>query len=98
MRYDKLTVKGQEALQTADSLANSHHHAHIDVVHLLAALLEQQDGIIPPLTPLIPEIPSTAPPSTPCSDRRLLSRHRRGQGPYPRPLREPQSGGLSITY
>jgi ATP-dependent Clp protease ATP-binding subunit ClpB len=49
MRYDKLTVKAQEALQTADSLANSHHHAHIDVVHLLAALLEQQDGVVAPL-------------------------------------------------
>ncbi len=49
MRYDKLTVKAQEALQTADSLAHSHHHASIDVVHLLAALLEQQDGVIAPL-------------------------------------------------
>jgi ATP-dependent Clp protease ATP-binding subunit ClpB len=49
MRYDRLTVKAQEALQTADSLAHTHHHAHIDVVHLLAALLEQQDGVIVPL-------------------------------------------------
>jgi ATP-dependent Clp protease ATP-binding subunit ClpB len=49
MRYDKLTVKAQEALQTADSLAHAHHHAHIDVVHLFAALLEQQDGIVGPL-------------------------------------------------
>jgi ATP-dependent Clp protease ATP-binding subunit ClpB len=44
-----MTVKAQEALQTADSLAHTHHHAHIDVVHLLAALLEQQDGVIVPL-------------------------------------------------
>ncbi len=49
MRYDKLTVKAQEALQTADSLANKNHHAHINVEHLLAALLEQKDGVIVPL-------------------------------------------------
>jgi len=49
MRYDRLTVKAQEALQTADSLAHTHHHAHIDVAHLLAALLEQREGVIVPL-------------------------------------------------
>ena len=49
MRYDRLTVKAQEALQTADSLAHTHKHAHIDVVHLLAALLEQRDGVVVPL-------------------------------------------------
>jgi ATP-dependent Clp protease ATP-binding subunit ClpB len=49
MRYDKLTVKAQEALQAADSLAHKRHHAHIDVEHLLAALLEQRDGVIVPL-------------------------------------------------
>ncbi len=49
MRYDKLTVKAQEALQAADSLAHKHHHAHLDVEHLLAALLEQRDGVIVPL-------------------------------------------------
>jgi ATP-dependent Clp protease ATP-binding subunit ClpB len=49
MRYDKMTVKAQEALQEADSLAHKSNHASIDVEHLLAALLEQQDGIVAPL-------------------------------------------------
>ncbi len=49
MRYDKLTSKAQEALQTADSIAHRHDHSAIEVEHLLAALLEQADGVIPPL-------------------------------------------------
>ncbi len=49
MRYDKLTLKAQEALQEADSLAHQHNHSAMDVEHLLLALLEQKDGVIPPL-------------------------------------------------
>ena len=49
MRYDKLTSKAQEALQSADSIAHRHDHGTIEVDHLLAALLEQADGVIPPL-------------------------------------------------
>jgi ATP-dependent Clp protease ATP-binding subunit ClpA len=49
MRYDKLTLKAQEALQEADSLAHSYNHSTIDVEHLLLALLEQKDGVVPPL-------------------------------------------------
>src|SRR5271157_5925412 len=49
MRYDKLTLKAQEALQEADSLAHSHNHAAMDTDHLLLALLEQKDGVVPPL-------------------------------------------------
>jgi ATP-dependent Clp protease ATP-binding subunit ClpB len=49
MRYDKLTLKAQEALQEADSLAHSYNHSALDTEHLLLALVEQKDGIIPPL-------------------------------------------------
>ncbi|HEY9592874.1 MAG TPA: Clp protease N-terminal domain-containing protein, partial [Spirochaetia bacterium] len=49
MRYDKLTLKAQEALQEADSLAHSFDHSQLDVEHLLLALLEQKDGVVPPL-------------------------------------------------
>ncbi len=49
MRYDKMTVKAQEALQEADSIAHKGNHASIDVEHLLSALLEQPDGIVVPL-------------------------------------------------
>ena len=49
MRYDKLTLKAQEALQEADSLAHGFNHSTIEVEHLLLALLEQKDGVVPPL-------------------------------------------------
>jgi ATP-dependent Clp protease ATP-binding subunit ClpB len=49
MRYDKLTLKAQEALQEVDSLAHSFSHSALDADHLLLALLEQKDGVIPPL-------------------------------------------------
>jgi ATP-dependent Clp protease ATP-binding subunit ClpB len=49
MRYDKLTLKAQEALQEADSLAHSFTHASLEPEHLLLALLEQKDGVVPPL-------------------------------------------------
>ena len=49
MRYDRLTAKAQEALQAADSIAHRRDHAAIEAEHLLAALLEQADGVVPPL-------------------------------------------------
>jgi len=49
MRYDKLTLKAQEALQEADSLAHSYTNASLEPEHLLLALLEQKDGVVPPL-------------------------------------------------
>jgi ATP-dependent Clp protease ATP-binding subunit ClpB len=44
MRFDKLTTKFQEAFADAQSLALRHDHANIEPVHLLQALLDQQDG------------------------------------------------------
>jgi ATP-dependent Clp protease ATP-binding subunit ClpB len=44
-----MTLKAQEALQEADSLAHSFNHTTLEVEHLLLALLEQKDGVIPPL-------------------------------------------------
>ena len=49
MRYDKMTVKAQEALQEADSLVTKYNHSTVDVEHYLMVLLGQQDGVIPPL-------------------------------------------------
>ena len=47
MRYDKMTVKVQEALHSAQGEADKRHHQQIDVEHLLAALLKQEEGVIP---------------------------------------------------
>jgi ATP-dependent Clp protease ATP-binding subunit ClpB len=49
MRYDKMTLKAQEALQESDSLVGKYNHSTIDVDHYLMVLLTQQDGVIPPL-------------------------------------------------
>lgn len=44
MRQDKLTTKLQEALADAQSLAVGNENQYIDPVHLLTALLNQDDG------------------------------------------------------
>ena len=46
MRFDKFTVKVQEALQDAQSLAGKLGHQAVDMEHLLAALLRQPEGIV----------------------------------------------------
>jgi len=46
MRFDKFTLKVQEALQDAQSMAGSYGHQGIDVEHLLLSLLKQPDGIV----------------------------------------------------
>jgi ATP-dependent Clp protease ATP-binding subunit ClpB len=45
-RFDKLTIKAQEAVQRAQSLAADGGHPEIDPLHLLAALLRETEGII----------------------------------------------------
>ena len=44
MRYDKLTLKSQEALSEAQSLATARGHSEIQPAHLLRALLAQPEG------------------------------------------------------
>ncbi len=45
MRLDKLTIKAQEAVQSAHALAQSRGHQELAPEHVLAALLDQPDGI-----------------------------------------------------
>ncbi len=49
LRFDKMTVKAQEALQEAQEIAARHENQSVEPVHLLAALVEQQDGVVPSL-------------------------------------------------
>ena len=49
LRFDKMTVKAQEALQQAQEIAARHENQAVEPVHLLAALVQQQDGVVPPL-------------------------------------------------
>jgi ATP-dependent Clp protease ATP-binding subunit ClpB len=49
MRYDKMTIKLQEALQEASSFVHQYNHQLMEGEHLLLALLRQEEGIISPL-------------------------------------------------
>ena len=49
LRFDKMTVKAQEALQSAQEIAGRHENQQIEPIHLLAALAAQTDGVVPPL-------------------------------------------------
>ncbi len=49
MQQDRLTTKSQEALQQAVGLAASRRHQRLEPEHLLAALLDQPDGMIRPI-------------------------------------------------
>ena len=49
IRWDKLTVKAQEAMQRANDLASEHGNPELQPVHILAALIEDREGIVPPL-------------------------------------------------
>jgi ATP-dependent Clp protease ATP-binding subunit ClpB len=49
IRWDKFTVKAQEAVQRANDLASEHGNPELLPLHLLAALLEDKEGIVPPV-------------------------------------------------
>ena len=48
-KFDKFTVKAREAVQAAQSLADQHDHQAIEPAHLLLALLNQEEGVVPAL-------------------------------------------------
>ena len=49
MDINRMTIKLQEALQTASSHAMRRNHQGMDVEHLLLAFLEQDGGMAPSL-------------------------------------------------
>ena len=49
IRWDKLTLKSQEAVQKASELATQHGNPELQPIHLLAALLEDREGIVSPV-------------------------------------------------
>ncbi len=49
IRWDKFTVKAQEAVQRGNELASEHGNPEVQPVHLLAALIEDKEGIVPPV-------------------------------------------------
>jgi ATP-dependent Clp protease ATP-binding subunit ClpB len=49
IRWEKFTVKAQEAVQRANELASEHGNPELAPAHLLAALVEDKEGIVAPV-------------------------------------------------
>jgi ATP-dependent Clp protease ATP-binding subunit ClpB len=49
IRWDKLTLKAQEAMQRANDIASEHGNPELQPAHLLLALVEDREGIVPPI-------------------------------------------------
>src|SRR3954451_19361929 len=49
MRFDKFTIKAQEAVVRAQETAQQRNHAEILPLHLLSCLLEETEGVVQPL-------------------------------------------------
>ena len=47
MDIDKMTLRVQKALSDANVIAVKYNHQQIEVIHLFAALMDQEDGLIP---------------------------------------------------
>ncbi|MFT5875662.1 MAG: ATP-dependent Clp protease ATP-binding subunit ClpB [Clostridium sp.] len=47
MDIEKLTIKVQQSLNEAQAIAVKNNHQQIDTIHLFAALIAQEDGLIP---------------------------------------------------
>ena len=48
-RFDKLTIKAQEAVTEAQQNTSAQGHPEIDSLHLLAVMLNESDGIVAPI-------------------------------------------------
>ena len=49
MRFDRFTIKAQEALQSAHTLASEFQSPELNVEHLMLSLINQTDGIVTPI-------------------------------------------------
>ena len=59
MRFDKLTIKSQEALQEAQTQAEKREHQQVEPEHLLYSLLDQAGGIVSPILKKLGSDPAT---------------------------------------
>jgi ATP-dependent Clp protease ATP-binding subunit ClpB len=57
-RFDKFTIKAQEALQGTQEVAGRFGNQQLEPVHLLQALLEQSEGIVPAILERLGGTPS----------------------------------------
>ena len=73
MQLDKLTIKSQEALQAAQRLAHDYSHQEMDCEHLLLAMLDQGESLIPELLEKIDVPPAKLKPDL---EGELARRHK----------------------
>jgi ATP-dependent Clp protease ATP-binding subunit ClpB len=59
VRFDKFTVKAQEALQAAQESASRSGQQQMEPLHILWALVAQGDGVVPPLLEKLGVAPTT---------------------------------------
>ncbi|MGD0921066.1 MAG: Clp protease N-terminal domain-containing protein, partial [Terriglobia bacterium] len=58
-RFDKFTVKAQEALQATQDVAGRFGNQQLEPAHLLLALVEQSEGIVPAVLARLGVTPAT---------------------------------------
>jgi ATP-dependent Clp protease ATP-binding subunit ClpB len=73
MALDRLTIKSQEALQQAQSIARGYSHQEVDGEHLMLALIGQAETLIPDLLQKIGISPAKLKPDL---ERELERRHK----------------------
>ena len=49
MRFDRFTIRGQEAVQEAIGIAERNQNQQVEPEHLLAAMLQQEQGVVKPI-------------------------------------------------
>src|SRR5689334_9709153 len=49
MRFDRFTIRGQEAVQEAIGIAEKNQNQQVEPEHILAAMLEQKEGVLRPI-------------------------------------------------
>src|SRR4029077_20036802 len=73
MKFDKITLKSQEAVQEAQRIAQGFAHQEVDGEHLLLAMIGQADSLIPDLLEKIGVPGSQLKPEI---ERELARRHK----------------------
>jgi ATP-dependent Clp protease ATP-binding subunit ClpB len=49
MRFDRFTIRGQEAVQEAIGVAEKNQNQQVEPEHLLATMLDQKEGVVRPI-------------------------------------------------
>src|SRR5215213_4309167 len=49
MRFDRFTIRGQEAVQEAIGIAERNQNQQVEPEHVLAAMLEQKESVVKPM-------------------------------------------------